>query len=223
MILRIKPSSLKGYITPYGTGQPRFDRFSSCLILAMTLYCPELIVNGIKMSSPEIAAFTDILKEGGIEPELRLKGISLRGEMDSISADLTGLTELLPILTVICATAKGACCLSVDGGDDAAKRLLRQCNDMAEALGADCFMLYDRMMIKRKYGPRIAGGIVDTAHDARLSGACAIAGLNCEDEISLNAPESINRIYPKFWQTYRTYGGDIYIKEAAIPAEGEEL
>lgn len=222
MILRIKPSTLKGYMTPYRSGDAVTDRFSSCLVLAMSLFCPELIVSGLSQYSKEIEDFTSIMKQGGVETVTRLKGISLRGEADSITVDMSGLPELIPLVVIICATAKGACCISVDSGDEMAKELLRCSHEMADSLGADSVMLHDRIMIKRKYGARLLGGIVNTHHDPYLAGACAVAGLTSRDEISITSPESLNRLYPRFWQSYRTYGGDIYIKETAAAAQEQE-
>ncbi|MBO4361015.1 MAG: hypothetical protein J5822_09075 [Eubacteriaceae bacterium] len=197
------------------------DRFSGCLVLSMSLFCPELIVSGMNQYSKEIKEFSSILREGGVEVVTRMKGISLRGEPDRITADMSELPELIPLLVIICATAKGACCISVESGDEQARTILYRSHEMAESLGADSVLLYDRIMIKRKYGPMLLGGIVNTYHDAYLAGACAVAGLVSRDEISLTAPESLNRVYPRFWQSYRTYGGDIYIKESAAES-GEE-
>lgn len=213
MILRIRPSCIKGYMTPYRTEDEAFNRYSACLILAMSVYCPEFIVSGVRTNSPEIEKFTSILAEGGIRTAVRLKGISMSGELDAVTADLSDCPELIPILTVLCATAKNACCISVDSGDDEAKELLKECQEMADDLGADTIMLYDRMMIKRKSGTKLFGGIINTYQDYRLAGACALAGLVTKDEISVSSAESINRVYPKFWQIYRTYGGDIYLKD----------
>ena len=221
MILRIKPSALKGYMTPYRTGDEAFDRFSSCLVLSMSLFSPELIVSGLSQYSKEIEAFSSILKQGGVEVVTRLKGISLRGEPVSITADMSELPELIPLVVIICATAKGACCISVDSGDEHTKEILRYSHEMADCLGADSVMLYDRIMIKRKYSAMLPGGIVNTHHEPGIAGACAVAGLASRDEISLTAPESLNRVYPRFWQSYRTYGGDIYIKETTITTEEE--
>lgn len=214
MILRIRPSNVKGYLTPYRTGEDEaVDRYCASLVLAMSAYCPEFIVSGVNVNSPEVDRFTSILLEGGIRTAVRLKGISMSGEMDAVTADLSDCPELLPILTVMCATAKNACCLSVDSGNDDARELLKRCQEMADDLGADTMMLYDRMMIKRKSGPKLIGGIVNTCQDYRLAGACALAGLVTRDEISVSSAESINRVYPKFWQIYRTCGGDIYLKD----------
>ncbi len=92
------------------------------------------------------------------------------------------------------------------------------CAQMVEDLGADSMMLYDRLMIKGN-GKKLLGGIVNTHSDYHLAAASALAGLISDGEISVSSAESINGIYPKFWQTYRVYGGNIYLKEHSGEAE----
>ena len=62
MILRIRPSNVKGYLTPYRTGEDEaVDRYCASLVLAMSAYCPEFIVSGVNVNSPEVDRFTSIL------------------------------------------------------------------------------------------------------------------------------------------------------------------
>lgn len=213
MILRIKPSNLRGYITPYFVeDEPEFNSFSASLWAAMTLFCPELVVSGIKESSDEVKKIKNLLFENGAGNAGRLKGLALKGQIKSINEDLSEYGSLIPIIVLLCATSLQPCCLSADEADIQTKDLFLRSAQMAQDLGADCMMMSDVLMIKGR-GKKLPGGIVNTKGDYRIAAVCALAGLICEGEISVFNAESVNRVYPKFWQIFRAYGGNVYLKE----------
>lgn len=213
MILRVKPSILRGYITPYMVeDEIEFNSFSASLWAAMTLFCPELTVSGVKESSPEIKKLKDILYNAGIKDGNRMKGFAFKGSIEGITEDLSDCGNLIPIIVLICATSSKPCCLSLDDADIQTRGLFEKSAQMAEDLGADCMFLSDVLMIKSK-GRKLSGGIVNTHNDYRIAAVCALAGLISDGEISVFNAESINRVYPKFWQIFRAYGGNVYLKE----------
>ena len=212
MILRIKPSCLRGYVTPLKSGNEKLDAFACALWLSFSLFCPEFVVSGISASSPELKRFLKLIENSGVKVGVRMKGIALEGEVNSISDDLSDCPELIPIAALLSTVSQGICCLSVDEADEETRNVFNYSAQMVEDLGADSMMLYDRLMVKGN-GKKLLGGIVNTRGDYRIAASAALAGLVSEGEISVSSAESINRVYPKFWQTYRVYGGNVYLKE----------
>lgn len=221
MILRVKPSLLRGYITPYFVDdEDEFNAFSASLWAAMSLFCPELTVSGIRASSPRIKMLKDILYKYGAGEANRMKGFAFKGNISGIDEDITECGSLIPIIVLLCSTSAKPCSLSVDPSNIKSRDLFEKSAQMAEDLGADCMFMSDVLMIKSK-GRKLSGGIVNTHSDYRITACCALASLFSENEISVFNAESINRVYPKFWQIFRAYGGNVYLKEKYEKTQSE--
>ena len=60
-------------------------------------------------------------------------------------------------------------------------------------------------------GARIfAGGVeLDCHNDHRIAMTAAVAATRCENPITLQGAECVNKSYPSFWEEYEALGGRI--------------
>ncbi len=212
MILRILPTELKGFILPPKTATFEFDEFGVGLFLAVSLFCPKVIVQDINLRTKEVSAFLSIARANGLKPVTRLKGMTLEGEISSISADFSDNAFLLPIFALIASMYTEASCLSLDRETPDSKKLFIKSADMVKALGADVYILSDRMMIKGN-GEKLPGGIIDGVGDPIISACGLLASVISRAEISVCGAESADEKYITFWKCFEQYGGRIYKRQ----------
>lgn len=120
--------------------------------------------------------------------------------------DLTDTPDLLPILAVVAASAKGTSRFS------GAKRLklkesdrLLTVADMINSLGGDAKVLPDGIIVT---GKPLVGGVVDSHNDHRIVMAAAIASTLCQEPVIITNAQAVNKSYPTFFEDFKRLGGD---------------
>ena len=123
--------------------------------------------------------------------------------------DVQHVPDLVPILAVVCAFAKGPTTLT----GTARLRLkesdrVQSVKEMIENMGGTVTALEDCMIIEGKGALR--GGTVDSYGDHRIAMAAAIAGCFSQEGVTIVNPYVTDKSYPGFYQDLQNLGGNIY-------------
>lgn len=130
-----------------------------------------------------------------------------RGSLSGIRIDASGIPDLVPILSVAAATAKGTTCiynaqrLRIKESD----RLAAMC-DCLFKVGADITETPDGLIINGV--SRLKGGTVSGYNDHRIVMAMAVASVISENPIIIEGAEAINKSYPTFFEDFKALGGE---------------
>lgn len=122
--------------------------------------------------------------------------------------DVQHVPDLVPILAVVCAFAKGTTTLT----GTARLRLkesdrVQSVKEMIENMGGVVTAFDDRIMIEGK--GILRGGTVDSYGDHRIAMASAIAGCFSQEGVTIVNPYVTDKSYPGFYQDLKNLGGDI--------------
>ncbi|WP_040196950.1 3-phosphoshikimate 1-carboxyvinyltransferase [Candidatus Soleaferrea massiliensis] len=148
---------------------------------------------------------------------LRAMGAGYSGEgglsffeqpLHGIEADVSDIPDLVPILAVTAAFAKGktllygAARLRIKESDR-----LAAVTDCLKRLGADITEYDDALEIYGKESLR-GGATVPSYNDHRIAMAMAVAGLRCRQPVVIQHAECVEKSYPAFFEDYRNLGGN---------------
>ncbi len=144
---------------------------------------------------------------------------SSQGDKDVISAiedisrgnaviDASQIPDLVPILAVVAALSKGktefihASRLRLKESDR-----LEAVEQMLTELGGDVKQTADGLIIWGK--PNLSGGITHSRNDHRIAMSAAIASLGCENAVTVQDAEAVEKSYPDFWNDFARLGGKL--------------
>jgi 3-phosphoshikimate 1-carboxyvinyltransferase len=134
-----------------------------------------------------------------------LKRFKESGELRGIRIDVSETPDLLPILAVAGAIAKGETTLF-----NAARLRLKESDRLSSVremlcnLGAKVEEKTDSLIIT---GGVLKGGVVDSAGDHRIAMSAAIAGCFCEGITIIKGAEAVEKSYPGFFKDFAKLGG----------------
>lgn len=144
----------------------------------------------------------EILKRFGADT--RQQGTSCTvspGPLTAIEIDAAAIPDLVPVLSVVAAAAKGttriyhAERLRIKESDR-----IRTICAMLQNLGAAVEETADGLLIHG--GKSLTGGTVDSANDHRIAMSAAVASVLCD--VAVEGAEAVNKSYPKFWSDLQT-------------------
>lgn len=154
-------------------------------------------------------AICEILRQAGAVVEQSADCVTVSPPKDGVlrafSADMREIPDLLPILSVLAAYAKGETHLH-----HAARLRLKECDRLAETtkllknLGGDVTELEDALLIR---GGTLQGGTVNGCNDHRMVMSASIAALGCTHPVTVLGTEAVNKSYPAFFEDYQKLGG----------------
>ncbi|MBQ8784297.1 MAG: 3-phosphoshikimate 1-carboxyvinyltransferase [Clostridia bacterium] len=128
-------------------------------------------------------------------------------ELHSIDIDASQIPDLVPILSVVAAFAKGETKIYNAG------RLRIKESDRLSAvatalntLGTDVTELEDSLIIKGNPDACLSG-CVDSFNDHRMVMSCAVAALCSGGEITVENAQAVNKSYPLFFEDFILLGG----------------
>jgi len=132
-------------------------------------------------------------------------------KLRGIQIDAIDTPDLVPALSVVASVAEGETVISN------AKRLkikesnrLHAVTDTLHALGADVQGTQDGLVIKGK--SKLRGGEVSSHNDHRIAMMAAIASVACENPVTINNAEAVNKSYPGFFKDFESLGGSVLEK-----------
>lgn len=127
----------------------------------------------------------------------------------SIEEDVSQYPDLVPVLSVLCALAKGSSKLL-----NAARLRLKECDRLnaiaveLKSLGAKIIENKDSLYIDGENN--LKGGRVYGWNDHRIVMAAAIAASACKHMVTIEGYDAVNKSYPTFWEHYSSLGGDVF-------------
>lgn len=144
-----------------------------------------------------------------IVPLLKL----LRKHLDDsefLKIDVSQIPDLLPVLSVAATARKkgitefvGASRLRIKESDR-----LKAMHEAISALGGISHELEDRLQVEGTGG--LTGGVVDSRRDHRIAMTAAVASIICKKEVRILGSDSVNKSYPKFWDDFKSLGGECF-------------
>ena len=130
-------------------------------------------------------------------------------ELRGIDIDAADIPDLVPILAVTAAFARG------DTRISHIRRLRLKESDRAasvtaliRSLGGSAEAAEDEMIIHGTGG--LKGGTADAFRDHRIAMAAAIAASGAKEPVTILDAESVNKSYPGFWDQFDALRGDIF-------------
>ena len=132
-----------------------------------------------------------------------LKILELFGsDLSGIEIDAADIPDLVPILSVVAAAAKGTTIIR-NAGRLRIKESdrLAAVTDMLGRLGADIRETADGLIIHG--GRPLTGGIVSSRGDHRIAMSAAIAAVLCTEPVVIRGAEAVSKSYPTFFEERR--------------------
>lgn len=150
----------------------------------------------------------DILERMNCRLIIENKAIKFKEEgLCGTVIDATGCPDIIPVLTVVAALAKGETKIIN------AKRLrIKECDRLhaiateLNKLGADVKELEDSLIINGV--KTLNGGEVSSHDDHRIAMSMAIASTRCTSDLILENPACVSKSYPNFWEDFKSLGGE---------------
>ncbi len=155
----------------------------------------------------------NLLSEFGASVAADEKAATCKGAgLNAIKIDVSNIPDLVPILAVVSAGAKGkteitgASRLKLKESD----RLLTV-SDMINNLGGKCECTQDSLVIDGT--GELLGGEVDSCNDHRIAMSAAIAAAICKGPVVIKDAQAVNKSYPKFYEDLQSLGAKIKVEE----------
>lgn len=168
----------------------------------------DITVNGLDMNSTQgDKEIVNVIRDFGgnitvDDNEIRCFG----GELKGTEIDASDIPDLVPIIAVLAAFAKGKTVIK------GAERLRYKESDRIESvvqnlklLGAQVQETTDGMIING--GKKLNSAKLKGFNDHRIVMAFSVAGLYIDGTVEIDDAESINKSYPSFFEDYNRLGG----------------
>lgn len=163
-----------------------------------------LTVTGLRLDSAQgDKEVLEILKRFGANVEIKEERIFVsRRALRGITFSAAAIPDLVPILSVVAAAAEGetriveAERLRLKESD----RLQSTC-EMLRSLGAQAQEQPDGLTVRG--GKKLAGGTVSAWGDHRIAMSAAVAAILCEEAVTVEGSEAVEKSYPDFWRDYK--------------------
>lgn len=168
----------------------------------------KITVNGVNKNSAQgDKKIAELLAEFGAKVTQTETSVTVeKSELNAITIDASQIPDLVPILSVCSAFAKGTTKIIK------AERLRIKESDRLKAsanllnnLGADVTELADGLEINGI--ENLKGGNVDGCNDHRIVMSAGVCSSRCADEITCSDAMSINKSYPDFYIDFNNIGG----------------
>ncbi len=191
------------------TYQVEGDWSGAANILALGALCGQVKVQGLDMLSTQgDKAILPLLEQmgAGVSVQLGEVCVTQAKSLKALHIDVANIPDLVPVLSALLMHAKGTSTLYN------AKRLRYKESDrkqtvaeMIEALGGKVQLLEDAIVITGE--AKMAGGVVQGAHDHRIVMAGMVGAMRCTGCTSITDAQAINKSYPKFISHFIALGG----------------
>ena len=154
----------------------------------------------------------DILKEFGATVSVNGNSVTVsKKELLGIKIDATNIPDLVPVLAVVASVANGethifgASRLRIKESDR-----LQTTYNMLQALGADIKLTNDGFIINGK--EKLSGGVVSSYNDHRIAMSAAVASALCQNSVTVEGAEAVEKSYLDFWQDFKKISFNIDLK-----------
>ena len=185
------------------------DYSGSAFMLALGAICGDVKVKGLNpLSLQGDAEIVNIIKKFGAAVTVHGDGVSVKkGELNAIEADCENIPDLVQIISVLAAFAKGDTVLKN------VSRLRLKESDRIQAIieqlntaGVRCECLGDDLYIR---GGSPVGGAFSGGGDHRTVMSAAVLSLGAKGESTILGCESVSKSYTEFFNDIIKLGGKI--------------
>ena len=176
--------------------------------LGNNVLCQDLDLNSLQGDKEVI----DILERMNVvfnSKDTDVKGI-INGELIATIIDGSQCPDIIPVLTAVAALSKGTTEII-----NAGRLRIKECDRLAAVtselnkLGAKIIEKEDGLLVTGV--EKLKGNVEVWSHkDHRIAMTLAIASTRCEEPIVIKDYECIAKSYPRFFDDFRTLGGDIH-------------
>ncbi len=176
--------------------------------LGNDVLCQDLDLNSLQGDKEVI----DILERMNVvfnSKDTDVKGI-INGELIATIIDGSQCPDIIPVLTAVAALSKGTTEII-----NAGRLRIKECDRLAAVtselnkLGAKIIEKEDGLLVTGV--EKLKGNVEVWSHkDHRIAMTLAIASTRCEEPIVIKDYECIAKSYPRFFDDFRTLGGDIH-------------
>ncbi len=183
------------------------DWSQAAFFLAGGALTGEVSVSGLDMKSAQgDKRIVELLRAFGAEVELCGDTVKVKkSELYGININVSDIPDLVPILAVCAAFAKGKTVIT--GGERLRLKESDRIKSVVENLkrmGVRAFETADGMIIE---GGVPRGASLKGCNDHRIVMAFSIAALCAEGETTIDDAQSIQKSYPSFFRDYNSLGG----------------
>ncbi|MBQ4093118.1 MAG: 3-phosphoshikimate 1-carboxyvinyltransferase [Firmicutes bacterium] len=183
------------------------DWSNAAFFLSAAAIGNDLAMRGLNENSAQgDRKIISLLKTFGAAPILSETTIGIKADaLNGCTIDIRDTPDLLPILSVVAAYAKGTTTFI-----NAARLRLKESDRLESTaalirnLGGKAETTADSITI---YGTGLIGGTVNSCNDHRIAMAAAIAATHCKEPVTICGAEAVNKSYPGFFEDYKTLGG----------------
>ncbi len=194
------------------------DWSNAAFWLAAGAICEKLTVKSLRLSSAQgDKAILPILEKFGAKAEIEKADKDLFNicispqKLTAIDIDASNIPDLVPILSLVAACADGttkiynAQRLRIKESDR-----LATVHELLSILGADISETDDGLTIKGNSSTKaLIGGTIYSHNDHRIAMTAAIAATVCQNPITINGAEAVNKSYPHFWKDYEKLSKEV--------------
>ncbi|MBR3474856.1 MAG: 3-phosphoshikimate 1-carboxyvinyltransferase [Oscillospiraceae bacterium] len=163
-----------------------------------------VLVKGLDLGSTQgDRAVLELLRGFGAEVSETEDGVLCRrGELRGQEIDAGPIPDLIPVLSVLAAGARGVTRIR-NAGRLRLKESdrLRTTADLLRDLGGSAEELEDGLVIRGSGALR--GGRAKSAGDHRIAMSAAVAACLCGEPVTLDGAECVEKSYPRFWEDWQ--------------------
>ncbi|MFX1519490.1 MAG: 3-phosphoshikimate 1-carboxyvinyltransferase [Promethearchaeota archaeon] len=182
------------------------DWSSTAFLLASGALTGEIETKNLNANSLQAdREILNVLKKMGAQIISKSGNITLKkAELEALEFDVSDCPDLFPILTVLCAVAKGKSKLT------GIKRLRIKESDRIAAMKEGftrmnvAVMEEENSVIIKQSKP--TGAIIDPKNDHRIAMAFAVLSLVAEGETIIQDAECVSKSFPNFWDVMKHLG-----------------
>ncbi len=184
------------------------DWSGAAFFLCLGALVPEgILVDGIDPGSLQgDKAIIEILKQFGADIHDNGHGILVKhAPLKAITVDAAGIPDLVPVISVVAAAAKGTTRI-INAGRLRLKESdrLQTTAKMLADLGARITEGSDSLVIEGCDFPAgcLKGGKTDSFNDHRIAMSAAVASAICRDPVIIENPDCVKKSFANFWEIF---------------------
>ena len=185
------------------------DWSNAAFFLSAAAINGKVTYNGIfKNSLQGDKEIVNLLSRFGAEVKWADDGVYVKSaELHGLDIDASQIPDLVPILSVVAAFAKGKTHIY-----NASRLRIKESDRLSavatalNALGAEVTELSDGLVING-IPEACLSGCVDSFNDHRMVMSCAVAALCSGGEITISNAQAVNKSYPSFFEDFVSLGG----------------
>jgi len=197
----------KTELTPPSAIISEGDWSNAAFWLAAGALCGEITVKGLNLSSPQgDKKIFGILKDMGADIAVNGNSVTAKkSALRAINIDAGDIPDLVPIISVLCATAEGKSVISnIERLRDKESDRILAILSLLTSLGVLAW--YDDSL-QIVGGTLLGGAHVSAYNDHRIAMSAAVAGAASTGTVRIHQAGAVKKSYPNFFEVFAALGG----------------